>query len=146
MKTWLAFAAFALVALVAGHLPAGQQTLWWSISGSNSVDRYQFLFVGAGTNQLTFVVSNRLTVSNTFIVPAGHWAVSAVAVTTNYGVSDPSNQVEFDLPTPITIRLNLSSADTPEGPWTIETNSPPLLVTASDPRRFYRARVEIIAP
>ncbi len=122
---------------------AGQQGLFWNISTSASVDRYEFRFgTNAGSYQQSVWLTNRLTSSNTFTLPAGRWYAVGLAVSTNNGLSDPSNEVVFDIPTPIIIRLNLSSADTPEGPWTVETNAP-VLVTLTAPRRFYRATLAL---
>jgi hypothetical protein len=138
MKQPFAILAACLFALGAR---AGQQALTWTISPSNSVNQYVFDFIGPTNFQVT--VTNRLTSSNTFSIPAGRWLVRAFAVTTNWGISDPSNPLEIEIPQPITIRINLSSADTPGGPWKEETNSPPIVVVATEPARFYRAAVVI---
>lgn len=135
----LCFLLFILPALAS----AGQQTLWWDVP-PGAVATYEFRF---STNSGGPAVQTRTVAAGSnsavFTLPAGRWYVRAVSLTASNGVSDPSNEAVFDIPQPITIRLNLSSAPSPEGPWRDETNSPPLAVAVTDPARFYRARVEI---
>ena len=121
---------------------AGQQTLAWDVSASPGVNRYEFRFgTNSGSYQLTNTVVGGSKSNQSFTLPAGHWFAVAYALTASNAVSDASNEVQFDIPAPIVIRLNLSSADNPEGPWTPEPTLP-ILVTATSPQRYYRLEAE----
>ncbi len=123
---------------------AGQQGLAWNISTEPAVDRYVFRFAtsSGGTPQLSVWLTNRLTASNTFTLPAGRWFATAQAVSTNGALSDASNEVMFDIPQPIVIRLQLSYAPNANGPWTRDPDTPPWIVAATEERKFYRVEIE----
>lgn len=67
--------------------------------------------------------------------------------------SNPSAEFTFDLPvrrpppaTPkqiktVSLRVIIRAADSPEGPWTVTTNFPPLLAVADARARHFRAEV-----
>ena len=152
MKTRIAriftkgLARVALGACLVACAWAGQQTLWWTPSVSQGVNRYEFRFgTNSGSYQITNVISGGSATNGSFTLPAGRWFVVGYALNVSNGVSDASAEVTFDVPAPITIRLNLSGADNLEGPWGIEDTNAIWTVTMERPRRFYRGTVEVVS-
>lgn len=95
-------------------------------------------------------------------VTTNRYAVGALGTGTFYAVvtatdargleSDPSDELRFVLPLPrparptmiktVSLRVIIRAADSPDGPWTVTTNFPPMLITVARPQRFYRVALE----
>ena len=91
----------------------------------------------AGRTNSTFILSNQ--------VPAGAWRATVRAVDTNGIASDPSNEVQFALPPPPSLKIEASvlGADDPAGPWTPMATLPTLTLAADEARRFFQLRADI---
>lgn len=132
-----------LLLLLCASAKAGQQTLFWDVSGSPGVNRYEFRFgTNSGAYQTTNVVMGGTKSNATFTLPAGRWFAVAYALNVSNGVSEASNEVQFEIPQPVVIRLNLSSADNPEGPWMPELGVMPIYLTATEARRYFRLEID----
>lgn len=132
-----------ILAAVAGAILAGTVPLAWDVSPSSSVGNYRLLLsTNAGGSSVTnFIISGRQSTNYDLSVPAGIWFARMVAITTNGITSDPSNEVSFEVPAGVQLRIRIQSAANVDGPWLDRTNVIAIEL-AKDSARFYRTRVD----
>ena len=136
---------FTAIAIMLAQCAGGGAQLEWDPVPDVAVSNYS-VYIGASSGSYTGKVSVGVVTAFPLNTAPGTVTWYRLTATSTNGIeSDPSSAVSYTNRNfaPLSIRINLSSADNPEGPWTDETNSPPMRVTASDPKRFYRARVTI---